>query len=170
MKLLLIEDVEMLGWLGDIVDVKSGYARNYLVPQGLAVVPTQAGIDALAEEKARRGEMRNLEFQEKEQLAASIEGAEVVLAANANELGHLFGSVAERDVAENLRQQGFAVQDAMVRMPDGHIKDLGTLEKLLTNRGKIFSRKRSGNCAGCQRKVKTAIKRARFMALLPFTN
>jgi small subunit ribosomal protein S18 len=48
-------------------------------------------------------------------------------------------------------------------------KDVGTLEKLLTNRGKIYSRKRSGNCAGCQRKVKRAIKRARFMALLPFT-
>jgi small subunit ribosomal protein S18 len=49
-------------------------------------------------------------------------------------------------------------------------KDIDTLQKLLTNRGKIFSRKRSGNCAGCQRKVKTAIKRARFMALLPYTN
>ena len=49
-------------------------------------------------------------------------------------------------------------------------KDLETLQKLLTNRGKIFSRKRSGNCAGCQRKVKTAIKRARFMALLPYTS
>ena len=49
-------------------------------------------------------------------------------------------------------------------------KDVETLQKLLTNRGKIFSRKRSGNCAGCQRKVKTAIKRARFMALLPYTN
>ena len=48
-------------------------------------------------------------------------------------------------------------------------KDLDTLSKLLTNRGKIFSRKRSGNCAGCQRKVKRAIKRARFMALLPYT-
>ena len=49
-------------------------------------------------------------------------------------------------------------------------KDIDTLQKLLTNRGKIFSRKRSGNCAGCQRKVKTAIKRARFMAMLPYTN
>jgi small subunit ribosomal protein S18 len=49
-------------------------------------------------------------------------------------------------------------------------KDVETLQKLLTNRGKIFSRKRSGNCAKCQRKVKRAIKRARFMALLPFTN
>lgn len=48
-------------------------------------------------------------------------------------------------------------------------KDTDTLQKLLTNRGKIFSRKRSGNCAGCQRKVKAAIKRARFMALLPYT-
>jgi small subunit ribosomal protein S18 len=48
-------------------------------------------------------------------------------------------------------------------------KDIDTLQKLLTNRGKIFSRKRSGNCAGCQRKVNQAIKRARFMALLPFT-
>jgi small subunit ribosomal protein S18 len=49
-------------------------------------------------------------------------------------------------------------------------KDIEVLQKLLTNRGKIFSRKRSGNCAGCQRKVKTAIKRARFMALLPYTS
>ena len=49
-------------------------------------------------------------------------------------------------------------------------KDIDTLERLLTHRSKIFSRKRSGNCAGCQRKVQTAIKRARFMALLPFTN
>ncbi len=48
-------------------------------------------------------------------------------------------------------------------------KDIDTLQKLLTNRGKIYSRKRSGNCAGCQRKVKKAIKRARYMALLPFT-
>ena len=126
MKLLLIEDVEMLGWLGDIVDVKAGHARNYLVPQGLAVVPTQASIDALADEKARRASSRQLEYEQKEQLVSSIEGAEVVLAAKANELGHLFGSVAERDIAENLRQQGFAIKDAMVRMPDGHIKDLGT--------------------------------------------
>jgi len=49
-------------------------------------------------------------------------------------------------------------------------KDVDVLQKLLTNRGKIFSRKRSGNCASCQRKVKTAVKRARFMALLPFTS
>ncbi|MHC4880977.1 MAG: 50S ribosomal protein L9 [Planctomycetota bacterium] len=126
MKLLLLEDVEMLGWLGDVVEVKDGYARNYLLPQGLATVPTEANMRSLAEEKARRAESRQLEREQKQQLASSMEDVEVVLAAKANELGHLFGSVAERDIAENLRQQGFAVQDAMVKMPSGHIKEIGT--------------------------------------------
>lgn len=131
MKLLLVEDVEKLGWLGDVVEVKNGYARNYLLPQGLAKIPTQANIDALAEEKSRRTETRRLEREQKEQLVSSMESAEVVLAAKANELGHLFGSIAERDIAENLRQQGFAVRDAMVQMPGGHIKELGTHEVTL---------------------------------------
>lgn len=126
MKLLLVEDVESLGWLGDVVEVKAGFARNYLVPQGLAVVPSESNIESLADEKARRSEKRRLEHAEKEEMTTSVEGAEVVLAAKANDLGHLFGSVSERDIAENLRGQGFAVQDAMIKMPDGHIKDLGT--------------------------------------------
>lgn len=126
MKLLLVEDVEELGWLGDVVEVKDGYARNYLLPQGLATVPNQKNIDSLAEEKARRAETRRLEREQKEQLVSGMEGAEVVLSAKANELGHLFGSVAERDIAENLRLQGFGVKDAMVQMTNGHIKELGT--------------------------------------------
>jgi len=131
MQVLLFEDVESLGWLGDIVTVKDGYARNYLLPQGLAGVPTEAAIKSLAAEKARRTEQRQLERKEKEQLAARMSGAEVVLAAKANELGHLFGSVAEWDIAENLRQQGFAVQDEMVRLSGGHIKELGTYDVAL---------------------------------------
>ena len=126
MKLLLVEDVDKLGWLGDVVEVKDGYARNYLLPQGLATIPSQTNIDTLADEKAKRAEARLLEREQKEQVVASVEGAEVVLAAKANELGHLFGSVAERAIAENLRQQGFAIQDAMVQMPNGHIKEIGS--------------------------------------------
>jgi large subunit ribosomal protein L9 len=126
MKVLLTEDVEKLGWLGDVVEVKNGYARNYLLPLGLATVPSEANIKSLAAEKQQRAEIRRLQRQEQEQLAAKLEGAEVVIAARANELGHLFGSVAESDIAENLRQQGFAVQDGMVRMAGGHIKEVGT--------------------------------------------
>lgn len=130
MKVLLCEDVEKLGWLGDIVEVKNGYARNYLLPQGIATVPSETNIRSLAEEKARRAEIRRLARQEKERLAQSLEGASVSLTAKANEQGHLFGSVTEKDIAEALRQQGFAVADNMVRM-DGHIKEVGTREVTL---------------------------------------
>jgi large subunit ribosomal protein L9 len=126
MKVLLFEDIENLGWLGDVVTVKDGYARNYLVPQGLAGAATEVNIKALADEKARRAGQRKLEHEHREALAESVAGAEVVLAVKANESGHLFGSVTERDIADNLRQQGFAIQDGMVRLPAGHIKELGT--------------------------------------------
>ncbi|MCE5186431.1 MAG: 50S ribosomal protein L9 [Planctomycetaceae bacterium] len=126
MKVLLLEDVEKLGWLGDVLEVKNGYARNYLLPQGLATVPTEANIKAIAEEKTKRAEIRMLQRKEKEQLAASLEGAEVVVAAKTNELGHLFGSITEREIADNLRAQGFAVKDDMVVLPNGNIKEVGS--------------------------------------------
>jgi large subunit ribosomal protein L9 len=130
MKVLLCSDVEKLGWLGDIVDVKNGYARNYLIPHGLATIPTEQNIKALAEEKARRAEQRKLVREQKERLITSVQGAEVVLLAKANEQGHLFGSVTERDIAQNLRQQGFDVADEMIKM-DGHIKELGVSEVIV---------------------------------------
>lgn len=131
MKLLLCNDVETLGWLGDIVEVKDGYARNYLLPQGLAMVPTAGNIKSLADEKARRAEVRNLQREQKQKLITSVQGAEVVLAANANEQGSLFGSVSARDIAENLRQQGFDVADEMVKISGGHIKELGASEVVI---------------------------------------
>ncbi|HPY78268.1 MAG TPA: 50S ribosomal protein L9, partial [Anaerohalosphaeraceae bacterium] len=125
MKVLLCEDVEKLGWLGDIVEVKNGYARNYLLPQGFAMIPSEANIRSLAEEKARRAEIRRLARQEKERLAQAVNGAEVSLTAKANQQGRLFGSITEKDIAEDLRRQGFAVADEMIRL-DGPIKEVGS--------------------------------------------
>jgi large subunit ribosomal protein L9 len=130
MEVLLCEDVEDLGWFGDVVEVKDGYARNYLLPQGVATMPTEANVKSLAEEKAKRAEFRKLAFEKLEQVASAVEGAEAVVAAKANEQGHLFGSVSERDIATNLREQGFEVSDEMVRL-DGHIKEVGTHEVTL---------------------------------------
>jgi large subunit ribosomal protein L9 len=133
MKVLLTRDVEKLGWLGDIVEVKTGYARNFLLPQRLAVVPTEANVRSLAEEKARRAEQR---LQEKNRLisaAENVNGAEVVLAMKANEQGHLFGSVSQQAIAENLRGQGFYVADEVVVLPE-HIKEVGTHEVTLRYR------------------------------------
>ena len=125
MKVLLVSDVKKLGWLGDVVEVNEGYARNYLLPHGLAQVPSEANLRALAEEKARRAEERIQERKHLEAAASAVEGAEAVIAAKANEQGHLFGSVGPREVAENLRAQGFEVADDVVSL-GGHIKQVGT--------------------------------------------
>lgn len=127
MKILLCEDVEKLGYLGDVVEVNDGYARNFLLPQRKAVVPSEANIKALAEAKAKRAEERKVAQEKLGRVAEEVSGAEVVLAAKANELGHLFGSVGEHDIADNLRKQGFEISDDMVRLSE-HIKQVGTHE------------------------------------------
>ncbi len=124
MKVLLCEDVEKLGWYGDIVEVSEGYARNYLLPQRVATMPTEQKIKAMAEEKSKRTKHRRLEEEELQKAAQAVEGAEAVIAAKANEQGHLFGSVTESQIAENLRQQGYEVADKFVQL-DEHIKQVG---------------------------------------------
>jgi large subunit ribosomal protein L9 len=125
MKVLLTNDVNKLGWLGDVVDVADGYARNYLLPQGLAKLANDANIKAIAKAKAQRAEERRIERQLFEKAAKAVDGAEAVIAATANEQGHLFGSVFKHEVAENLRAQGFEVPDEVVAL-DEHIKQVGT--------------------------------------------
>ena len=130
MKVLLCEDVKKLGWLGDIVDVTDGYARNYLLPQGLAKVATEGNVRSIAQEKAQRAEQRLHERRQLEKAAQAVNGAEAVVAAKANEQGVLFGSISESMIAANLRFQGFEVADEVVKLPE-HIKDLGTHEVTL---------------------------------------
>jgi len=132
-KVLLCEDIERLGWLGDVVEVKTGYARNYLLPQGLALVATEVNVKAIADEKSKRAELRKSERVHLEDWARAAEGAEAVVAAKANEQGHLFGSVTEQQIAANLREQGFEVPDEVVfigGLPDGKRKLPGGKRKL----------------------------------------
>jgi len=133
MKVLLTRDVEKLGWLGDIVEVKTGYARNFLLPQRVAIVPSEDNIKVLADERAKRAEQRLEEKKKIVSAAETVAGAEVVLAMKANEQGHLFGSVSQRAIAENLRGQGFYVADEVVVLPE-HIKEIGTHEVTLRYR------------------------------------
>jgi large subunit ribosomal protein L9 len=125
MKVLLKEDIRKLGWFGDIVEVNNGYARNYLLPQGLAITVSEDNIKSLAEEKAKRAEHRIKEKKRLEEAAKAVEDAEAVIAAKANEQGHLFGSVTESQIAANLREQGFTVADEVVQLHE-HIKEVGT--------------------------------------------
>ena len=125
MKVLLTSDVKKLGYLGDVVEVADGYARNFLLPQGLAKAATDNNIKSIAKAKTQRAEERNLERVQLEKVAQVVNGAEAVIAAAANEQGHLFGSVFRHEIAENLRAQGFEVADDTVALYE-HIKQVGT--------------------------------------------
>ncbi len=125
MKVLLVSDVRKLGWLGDVVEVADGYARNYLFPQGLAKAATDNNIRSIAKAKAARAEERKLERRQLEKVCTSVNEAEAVIAAAVNELGHLFGSVSKHDIAKNLREQGFEIADEVIELHE-HIKEVGT--------------------------------------------
>jgi len=125
MQIILLDKVVNLGGLGDVVKVKDGYARNYLIPQGKA---KRANTANLAEFEARRVELERLAA---EQLAAAqaqaekVEGLSVTIARKAGVDGRLFGSVTNADVADALKAKGFAVEKAAVRMPEGPLKIVG---------------------------------------------
>ena len=125
MKILLLSDVDNLGWLGDVVEVKDGYARNYLVPHGLGTIPSDANIKSIAKEKVKRSEQRIQETSRLRKVADAVAGAEAVIASKCNQQGHLFGSVSPSEIATNLREQGFEVADEVVKLSD-HIKEVGT--------------------------------------------
>jgi large subunit ribosomal protein L9 len=125
MKVLLCEDIKKLGWFGDVVEVSNGYARNYLLPQGLAKTVSENSIRSIAQEKAKRAEKRIIESKRIEEAAKTVDGAEAVIASKANEQGHLYGSVTAEQIADNLRAQGFQVANEVVQLPE-HIKQVGT--------------------------------------------
>ena len=125
MQVILLDKVVNLGNLGEIVKVKDGYARNFLIPSGRARRATEA---AIKEFEARRAE---LEKAAAEKLAAAqaqgekLAGTTVKLTQKAGVDGRLFGSVTNYDIAEELTKNGFAVSKAQVRMPSGPIKVVG---------------------------------------------
>ena len=118
MKVLLTQTLERIGIVGEVLDVSDGFARNFLLPKGLAIQPTDGNIKRL--EQARKDYESKLKQirEEKEKLVEKLQGVEVTLIRNANEEGHLFGSVSRRDIAEELQKLGFAVQADDVRLDD----------------------------------------------------
>ncbi|HZX28965.1 MAG TPA: 50S ribosomal protein L9, partial [Telluria sp.] len=125
MQVILLEKVVNVGNLGDVVKVKDGYARNFLIPQKMARRATES---AVAEFEARRAD---LEKAAAAKLAAAqaqgekLNGLTVTVAQKAGVDGRLFGSVTNHDIAEALTKQGFAVEKAQVRMPNGPLKTTG---------------------------------------------
>ncbi len=125
MQIILLDKVVNLGNLGEIVKVKDGYARNFLIPSGRARRATAA---AIAEFEARRAELEKAAAEKltaAQALGEKLAGTNLKLTQKAGVDGRLFGSVTNFDIAEELTKQGFAVQKAQVRMPNGPIKVVG---------------------------------------------
>ena len=124
MNVILLENVENLGGIGDLVKVKPGYGRNFLLPQGKAALATAANMKAI---EARRAELEKAAAEEVAKAktrAKAIDGVELVIPANAGSEGKLFGSVGPLDIADALASIQVEVERAEVRMPDGPIHEL----------------------------------------------
>ncbi|WP_305073229.1 50S ribosomal protein L9 [Propionivibrio sp.] len=133
MQIILMEKVVNLGNLGDLVKVKDGYARNFLIPYGKAKRATPA---ALKEFEAKRAELEKAaaeKLAEAQTFATKLEGVVVTIARKAGVDGRLFGSVTNYDVADGLKALGFTVEKSDIRMPNGPLKAIGesTLEVAL---------------------------------------
>ena len=126
MQVILLEKVANLGNLGDVVKVKDGFARNFLIPTKQARRATEA---AIKEFEVRRAELEKVaadKLASAQALADRMAGKTVTIAQKAGVDGRLFGSVTNADVAEGLKKLGFDIAKAQVRMPNGPIKTLGT--------------------------------------------
>ena len=125
MHLILLEKVINLGTLGDVVRVKDGYARNFLIPQGKAKRATAA---SLADFEKRRAELEKAHAEmlaQTQEKGAKLEGLMLQITQKAGVDGKLFGSVTNSDISEALKKQGFDVPKATIRMPEGPLKMIG---------------------------------------------
>ena len=125
MQIILMEKVASLGQLGDVVNVKNGYARNFLIPQGKAKRATDASI---AEFEAKRAELEKAQAEilaDSQAYAAKFDSLMVQISQKTGVDGKLFGSVTNSDIVDALKAQGFEVDRAMIRMPDGPLKKVG---------------------------------------------
>ena len=125
MQVILLEKVINLGGLGDVVKVKEGYARNYLIPVGKAKRATPENLAAF---ESRRGELEKAQtdaLTKAQEAASKIDGLTVQITRKAGVDGRLFGSVTTYDIVEALQAQGFAVERSAIRLPQGPLKQVG---------------------------------------------
>lgn len=125
-EVILKEDVANLGHKNDIVKVKPGYGRNYLIPQGLAVLATQSARKVNAENQRQRAHKEEKIRQEAVALAAKLEGKKITIGAKTSSTGKIFGSVNNIQIAEALEKEGFTIERRNITIKDDQVKEVGT--------------------------------------------
>jgi len=131
MQIILMDKVVNLGNLGDVVKVKDGYARNFLIPSGRARRATQANMAAFAAQKAELERLAAEKLADAQRRGEKLEGSSVKISQKAGVDGRLFGSITNADIADALKAQGHEVAKADVRLPDGPLKAIGEYSVVL---------------------------------------
>jgi large subunit ribosomal protein L9 len=137
MQVILLEKVVNLGGLGDVVKVKDGYARNYLLPQGKAKRATPANLAEFEKKRAELEKAQNEALASAQEKGAKLDGLMLQITQKAGVDGRLFGSVTNYDIAEALQKQGFEVERAMIRLPQGPLKQVGDHEIAIALHGDV---------------------------------
>ena len=125
MQIILIQDVENLGHKDDLLTVKDGYARNYLIPKKLAVVATQSAKLVLAENKKQRAHKEAKLRENAQSLATRLGALKIVIGVKASSTGKIFGSVTPLMISEAINKNGFEIERKQVIVEDDHIKEVG---------------------------------------------
>ncbi|MBI3901739.1 MAG: 50S ribosomal protein L9 [Nitrosomonadales bacterium] len=125
MQVILMEKMANLGQLGDVVKVKNGYARNFLIPQGKAKRATEGNVAEFAVRRAELEAAEAAKLADAQARGEKLNGLTVQIVQKAGVDGKLFGSVTNADIVAALAQQGFEVEKSQVRMPEGHLKQIG---------------------------------------------
>jgi large subunit ribosomal protein L9 len=125
MQIILMEKVVNLGGLGDVVKVKDGFARNYLIPQGKAKRASEKNLKEFENRRVELEKKANEQLTGSQERAAKLEGMKIEISQKAGADGRLFGSVTNADIAESLGKQGLTVKKAEIRMPTGTLKHIG---------------------------------------------
>lgn len=126
MEVILKTDVAKLGHKDDIIVVKPGYGRNYLIPKGIAILATESAKKVLAENQKQRAHKLAKIKQDAEELAAKMEGLKLTIGAKASSTGKIFGSVNTIQISEALAKAGFEIDRKIILIKDEAIKDLGS--------------------------------------------
>lgn len=125
MEVILKTDVAKLGHKDDIITVKPGYGRNYLIPKGIATLATESAKKVLAESIKQRAHKQAKLKQDAEELAAKLEGISLTIGAKASSTGKIFGSVNTIQIAEALKEKGFEIDRKIILIKNENIKELG---------------------------------------------
>jgi large subunit ribosomal protein L9 len=125
MQIILLEKIANVGNLGDVVKVRDGYARNFLIPQGKARRATAANLQAIEAQRAELERAAGEKLANAQAQAEKLEGSTLRIAQKAGVDGRLFGSVTNADIVDALKAQGVAIEKSMVRMPSGPLKHVG---------------------------------------------